>query len=294
MFERAPGQPGPFWEYRRLIDHGQFAPGQYDADLSLINWPAADYRGGDLLSGSLGDRLAHLEAARNLSLGFLHWLQTAIRHDRGETGYPGLELRRDFLGTEDGLAKYPYIREARRLRTLTTLREQDVAAGLHEGKVRGRFFPRSIGVGLYDLDIHPGACEELVPPRATLPFQLPLGMLVATELVNLIPAGKAAGTTHITNSCTRLHPVEWAIGEAAGSLAAHCLETGLTPRDLHADSLRTRALQEKLVARGAPIYWHPTVSPTDSLFVEAQLAPFASDSARTLIEGQLRYPPLPR
>jgi FAD dependent oxidoreductase len=35
---------------------------------------------------------------------------------------------------------------------------------------------------------------------------------------NLLPACKNIGATHITNGCYRLHPVEWNIGEAAGSL----------------------------------------------------------------------------
>ena len=34
---------------------------------------------------------------------------------------------------------------------------------------------------------------------------------------NLLPAGKNIGTTHITNGCYRLHPVEWNIGEVAGA-----------------------------------------------------------------------------
>ena len=34
---------------------------------------------------------------------------------------------------------------------------------------------------------------------------------------NLIAGGKNLGTTHITNGCYRLHPVEWNIGEAAGA-----------------------------------------------------------------------------
>ncbi|MGG2474547.1 FAD-dependent oxidoreductase, partial [Rhizobium sp. BR5] len=34
---------------------------------------------------------------------------------------------------------------------------------------------------------------------------------------------KNIGTTHITNGCYRLHPVEWNIGEVAGMLAAYCL-----------------------------------------------------------------------
>jgi hypothetical protein len=29
-----------------------------------------------------------------------------------------------------------------------------------------------------------------------------------------------------------LHPVEWNIGEAAGALAAYCLTTGLSPREV--------------------------------------------------------------
>ena len=47
------------------------------------------------------------------------------------------------------------------------------------------------------------------------------------------PAGKNIGTTHITNGCYRLHPVEWNVGEAAGALAAHCLTTRSTPAQVH-------------------------------------------------------------
>ena len=46
---------------------------------------------------------------------------------------------------------------------------------------------------------------------------------------NLLPAGKNIGTTHITNGCYRLHPVEWNIGEVAGALAAFCLDRATTP-----------------------------------------------------------------
>jgi hypothetical protein len=38
--------------------------------------------------------------------------------------------------------------------------------------------------------------------------------------------------THITNGCYRLHPVEWNIDEAAGALAAYCLEKKLAPRQV--------------------------------------------------------------
>ena len=44
------------------------------------------------------------------------------------------------------------------------------------------------------------------------------------RMENLLPAGKNLGTTHITNGCYRVHPVEWNIGESAGALAASLLQ----------------------------------------------------------------------
>ena len=59
-----------------------------------------------------------------------------------------------------------------------------------------------------------------------IPFQIPLGALIPRAVENLLAAGKNLGVTHITNGCYRLHPVEWNIGEAAGALAAFCLDRG--------------------------------------------------------------------
>jgi hypothetical protein len=46
---------------------------------------------------------------------------------------------------------------------------------------------------------------------------------------NLLPANKNIGTTHITNGCYRLHPVEWSIGEAVGLLATFAQDRQTTP-----------------------------------------------------------------
>ncbi len=64
------------------------------------------------------------------------------------------------------------------------------------------------------------------------PFQIPLGAFLPQRVENLLPANKNIGTTHITNGCYRLHPVEWNIGEAAGALAAYCLTKDLAPRQV--------------------------------------------------------------
>ena len=64
----------------------------------------------------------NLEAARQLSLSLLYWLQTEAPRPDGGVGYPGLRLRGDVVGgTPDGLAPAPYVRESRRLRAEFTV-----------------------------------------------------------------------------------------------------------------------------------------------------------------------------
>ena len=101
------------WRFRRIAARGLFAPGAYASDITLVNWPQVDYPDEVVLDGRAA-------GARELSLCFLHWMQT-------EAGFPGLRLRGDVVGdTPDGLAKHAYIREPRRLRAVTTVLEQDL------------------------------------------------------------------------------------------------------------------------------------------------------------------------
>ena len=51
-------------------------------------------------------------------------MQTAAPRPGGGYGWKGLRLRPDIVGTEDGLAKYPYIRESRRIQAEFTVLEQ--------------------------------------------------------------------------------------------------------------------------------------------------------------------------
>jgi hypothetical protein len=93
-------------------------------------------------------------------------------------------------------------------------------------------FADSIGVGCYRIDLHPSTALRNYVDVSSYPFQIPLGALIPQRIENLLPANKNLGVTHITNGCYRLHPVEWNIGEAAGALAAYCLEKGLMPRQV--------------------------------------------------------------
>ncbi|HVU32643.1 MAG TPA: FAD-dependent oxidoreductase [Opitutaceae bacterium] len=251
-------EPGLFsglWAFRRIIDRGQFAPGFFRSDLCLVNWPMIDYLEGDLLGGSEADRARHVAAARELSRSMVHWLQTEAPRPDGGTGWPGLRLRGDLLGTRDGLALAPYIREARRIRAVTTIREQDVSARHRPGDTLAERYADSVGIGYYRIDLHPTTGGDNYVDVPSLPFRIPLGALVPVRVANLLPAAKNIGTTHLTNGCYRLHPVEWNIGEAAGLLAVHCLDHDLTPRDVQAAPGRVREFQRRLEAHGVELAW---------------------------------------
>ena len=150
-------------------------------------------------------------------------------------GAPELLLRPDVMGTADGLSKHPYIREARRIRALRTVVEQDVSAEFQRGP-RAAHFTDSVGVGWYPIDIHRSGPEDVGVSTRTRPFQIPLGALIPTALANVAAASKNIGTTHITNGCYRLHPVEWNIGEAAGALADWSLGRRRSPERIWRDA----------------------------------------------------------
>ena len=104
------------------------------------------------------------------------------------------------MGSADGLAKFPYIRECRRIKALRTIVEQDVSADFQPGPVAAHFAD-SIGVGWYPIDIHRAGPEDVGISCRTRPFQIPLGALIPIRIRNLIAAAKNIGTTHITNGC---------------------------------------------------------------------------------------------
>lgn len=244
------------WTYRRILDRQQFLPDPAVRDVTVVNWPMNDYLARSLLDHRAEIRSAAQKESRELSLALLHWLQTEAPRPEGGRGWPGLRLRPDIAGTPDGLAKAAYVREARRIKALYTIREQDVASSCYGASAdRAREFEDSVGIGSYRIDLHPTTGGDNFVDVATLPFQIPLGALIPVRVTNLLPAAKNIGTTHITNGCYRLHPVEWNIGEAAGALAAFCLEHQLTPQRVHAASSWRERYQKILLGREVELQW---------------------------------------
>jgi FAD dependent oxidoreductase len=252
LYDTKPGTKGGLWTYRRLVDSAQMRSA-FPHDVCMINWPGNDYREESIIDRPAAAVAATLQDAKRVSLGFLYWLQTEAPAS-GRIGAPEIKLRPDIMDTRDGLAKFPYIRESRRIRAQRMVAEQDVSAEFQKGLVATRFAD-SVGIGWYPIDIHRAGPEDVGVSCRTRPFQIPLGALVPVRMRNLLAAAKNIGTTHITNGCFRLHPVEWNIGEAAGLLASFSLEQGRSPPDICADIALRTAFQTALHNEGVPLEW---------------------------------------
>lgn len=267
------------FRYRRLVrnalEEKTVAPG----DVTVLNWGqhkhgeggpmlcGNDYRLGELVGVSRAERQRHIQQARDRARAYVHFLQT-----RGFA----LKPRGDLTWTTDGIALLPYIREARRGIALTTIRHEDVAKSFFPGQARARSFTDSVGIGQYHyLDLHgndrQGHASLPGDKVIALPFTLPVGALVPMEVDGLILSSKSIGTTHITNAAYRMHPVEWAIGEASGYLAALSVWSGVQPRAIATREALVRKLQGLLTRNGMPIFWFDDISHDDPDFEPIQV-----------------------
>ncbi|NEW04916.1 FAD-dependent oxidoreductase [Paenibacillus sp. SYP-B3998] len=244
----------PLFIYRRIIDTNNFVPGTYPSDISLVNWAQNDYFLGNIYEVPEHVAERNRQQAKQLSYSLLYWLQTEAPRPDGKMGYPGLRLRPDVVGTRDGMAQAPYIRESRRIKAEFTVLEQHISAAVR-GEHGAEVFPDSVGIGCYRIDLHPSMSGRNFLDISSLPFQIPLGSLIPQRTKNLLAACKNIGTTHITNGCYRLHPVEWNIGESAGYVAAFCLNKGCTPSEARANPSKLEELQALLTAQGVELSW---------------------------------------
>ncbi|MEO0587845.1 MAG: FAD-dependent oxidoreductase, partial [Planctomycetota bacterium] len=253
------------WRYRRIVDRAIHTDDHPPADVSLVNWVQNDYFRKPTLVDDLAQRDAAYAEAKHQSRCLLYWMQTAApRHDGG-TGYPSLRLCPEAVGTDDGFAAAPYIREPRRLDALTVITEAHVGADQRRAAGHPDLpepatpaaepFADSVGVGHYPIDLHPSTSGRNQVYVDACPFRIPLRALIPNRFTNLLAAGKALGVSHIANGCTRLHPVEWNVGESAGTAAAACIEAGISPHTLAADPALIADLQARLAAAGVPLSW---------------------------------------
>jgi hypothetical protein len=284
VFEHSPEEAiergsGDMWHYRRIVGRKNLLPDTPGGEVTLVNWPQIDYWDAPLLGVDSEQREQAEYEARQLTLSWVYWLQhEAPRHDGG-TGYPELRLRGDVLGTTDGLARQPYIRESRRIHALHTITEQELGSemrGEHAGSIEYR---DSVGTGHYRIDLHPSTGGRTYVDIDCFPFQIPLGALIPQDVTNLLAGNKNIGTTHITNGAYRLHPVEWSIGVAVGALAHICRTRQTTPADVDTDHTLLDQLQHLLADDlGVQLAWPDDIRTRRDL--EVTSAPTAPRAAQ--------------
>lgn len=254
FFRDGPDGKPPFWEYRRIRTAVSGKP-----EAAVINWAGNDYRG----RGLVADPQQAKREARNLTLAFVHWLRTEAPRDPqdgpgplgSDRGYPELRLAPELSGTTDGLAETPYVRESRRLANPHPVTWHDLRAG------PGGFaapVPDSVGVAWYHADLHPRVGRNDTVFSETAPFQIPAQALVPAAGVgpaNLLMGAKNLAATQVAAAAYRLQPGEWAIGEAAGTIASTSLAAYATPRRTVESADLLKEVQARLAARGAPLAW---------------------------------------
>lgn len=256
QFTMFPNDKGvtPLWTYRRIVDPSIWKERLPTGEVTLLNWAQNDYYLAPIIGVGPQKRREYEQQARDLTRSLVYWLQTEAPRLDGGKGYPGVKLRGDILGTTDGLAKTAYIRESRRIKARYTITEHDVSKELR-GEQGIKRYADSVGVGSYHLDLHPttNSLRSFYIPN--YPYEIPLGSLIPVRITNLLPACKNIGMTQIANGCYRLHPTEWNIGEAAGYLAAYCMDHGICPRQVYDSAEHVASYQQLLQGQGAQLHW---------------------------------------
>lgn len=291
-------EPYGIFRYRRVQRRAVNEKVVSIGDVAAINWGTSahplkgqccgnDFRRGALIGASRAERKALIQRARDRAQAYIHYLQTH--------GVKDLKPRGDLTWTPDGIALEPYIREARRGIAITTIRHEDVAEAFFPGQARARTFDDSLGIGQYHyLDLHGNLVEGHITPKGkdviALPFSLPAKSLVPMTTDGLVLSAKSIGTTHITNAAYRMHPMEWAIGEASGFLAVFAAWTGESPRRIVENVPLLRKLQGFMARNGVPLFWFDDISHDDPDFEAIQVMA-ATGIIRSENEGNLHFRP---
>ena len=180
-----------------------------------------------------------------------------------------LELRRLVLGvwnyvknsgkfdaecyTLDWIGGIPGKRESRRMQTEYCLTEQDILAQ--------RTFPDGAFYGGWYVDAHPSggmydSGEENCVQTPVNVYQLPLRCLYNRAFPNLLFVGRIIGVERSVFFSSRIMNTCALSGQAAGTLAAACLQAGKAPAELDAreiEAIRRTLARDDMLIPGAAI-----------------------------------------
>lgn len=219
------------WSYRR-VKAGPDAKSRIAAvgDISSQNWTSGNdypYRyfllskkesAAQITNWKGGIDFIALDEAEQHAIGWYRYLRTADPLGSKITPSSG-------NGTLSGLSKMPYLRDTRRSIGIGGFTLKYLGP---DGILNGHNFNNeNIAIGAYSADIHPAVVRGCSMPPFVInrnpspaPFYIPFRALTNSKIPNLLVAGKTMAQSFLANSATRLHPIEFSTGTAAGVTAA--------------------------------------------------------------------------
>ena len=212
----------------RTISYGRLPGG-----LVMLNWPLHGndwHRGLERAFGA--DPKAEQELMTEMQVHSLHFADELQRCSAGWL-MQGEAFPQEAGSPAPWLAAMPYWREGRRMIGLQTVIEQELlpqttGQSIAALPLNDAGALQSIAVGNYANDHHyPGSDWPLASKSCRwggrwsgTPFCIPYQALVSAELDNLLTADKCFSTSHMANGATRLQPLIFNVGQAAGAAAA--------------------------------------------------------------------------
>lgn len=144
----------------------------------------------------------------------------------------------------DWVGMMPGKRGSRRLVGDTLITQSDLVRGT---------YPDAVAIGGWPMDDHPpgGFDRSDLPPNTSIRtdevFEIPLRSLYSKNVSNLFLAGRNISATHVAFTSTRVMATCAAVGQAAGTAAALCIEKRLSPRALANQPALVSQLQQRLL-----------------------------------------------
>ena len=176
-----------------------------------------------------GVNLHAIENAERLAYTYHYWFREQAPAEWANRTV--LVRSPEMTGTCHYLGKLPYIRESRRsIGHQNFLMNISTITG-HARDLHGYVFDDRICIGVFLADIHtmrscsyPQYIRDYYP---ILPYYLPLRAMTNRDIDNLFVLGKTMAQSFLVNSATRLHPVEFSMGQAAGVIGAYAVHNNL-------------------------------------------------------------------
>jgi hypothetical protein len=185
----------------------------------------------------------------------------------------------------DWVGMMPGKRGSRRLVGDHVLTQQDLMGGS---------FADAVAIGGWAMDAHPpeGFDRPDLPPNTTLSppevYDIPLRSLYSRNIANLMMAGRNISASYVAFTSARVMATCSVEGQAVGTAAAQCVETGLSPRELARSEQQVSRLRQSLLRDDQTIKGLPNRDPLDLARQAAVTASADAESAARILDGLVR------